>query len=111
MASLLSPREGGRDGGGSDPRNNRTQRAPSRLVQGCIVPLSIHEVERPVEEGASAGRGHRQLVDCCIGVALGLQVGLGDAATPGEIGLSDDEVGSGADESDRGWDCDRQARG
>ena len=84
MASLLSPREGGRDGGGGDPRNDRTQRAPSRLVQGCIVSLSVHQIERPVEKGSSAGRGHRQLVDCRIRVALGLQVGLGDAATPGE---------------------------
>ena len=83
-ASLLSPRKGGRDGGRGDPWNDRTQRTPRRLVQGRIVPFSVHEVERPVEEGSSAGRSHRQLVDRCIRVALGLQVGLGDAAAPGE---------------------------
>ena len=110
MACLLSSREGGGDRGRGDPRNDGTQRAPSRLVQGRIVSLSINEVKRPIEEGSPACRGHRQLVDCGIGVALGLQVGLGHAATPRERGLSDDEVGR-VDESDRGWDCDRQARG
>ena len=110
MTSLLSPWEGGRDGGGGDPRNDWTQRAPGRLVQGCIVPLSINKVKRPIEEGSPACRGHRQLVDRRIGVALCLQVRLGDTTAPDQRCLSDDdeEVGRG-DESDRRWDC--EARG
>ena len=110
MACLLSSREGGGDRGRGDPRNDGTQRAPSRLVQGRIVSLSINKVKRPIEEGSPACRGHRQLVDRRIGVALGLQVRLGDTTAPDQRSLSDDdeEVGRG-DESDRRWDC--EARG
>ena len=82
MACLLSSREGGGDRGRGDPRNDGTQRAPSRLVQGRIVPLSINKVKRPIEEGSPACRGHRQLVDRRIGVALGFQLRLGNAAPP-----------------------------
>ena len=91
MACLLSSREGGGDRGRGDPRNDGTQRAPSRLVQGRIVSLSIDKVKRPIEEGSPACRRHRQLVDRRIGVALCFQVRLGDTTAPDQRCLSDDD--------------------
>ena len=68
MASLLSPWQRGGDGGGGDPGHHGAQGAARALVQGGVVSLTVRQVQRPVEQGAPAGRGHGQLVDGGVGI-------------------------------------------
>ena len=68
MASLLSPWKRRGDGSGGDPRHYGAQGAAGALVQGGVVALTVRQVQRPVEQGASARRGHGQLVDGGVGV-------------------------------------------
>ena len=86
----MPPWQGRGYGRGGDPRDNWTKRAARGLVEGGVVPLPVHQVERPIEQRPPACRRHRQLVDRCVRVALRLQVGLGDAATPGGEDVKDD---------------------
>ena len=74
--------EAGADGGARHPGHHRAQGTPAGLLQGGVVPLLLHDVQGPVEERPPAGAGHGKLVDGGIGVTLGLQLRLGDAATP-----------------------------
>ena len=78
----LPPGEGGADGGARHSGHHGTQGTPAGLLQGGVVPLLLHDVQGPVEERPPAGAGHGKLVDGGIGVTLGLQLRLGDAATP-----------------------------
>ena len=82
--SCLTAGEAGADGRARHPGNHRAQRTPAGLLQGGVVSLLLTDVQRPVEERPPAGAGHGQLVDGGVGVALSLQLGLGDAASPRE---------------------------
>ena len=83
MTSLLSPWKRRGDGSGRHTRHYGAQGAAGALVQGGVVALTVSQVQRTVEQGASAGRSHGQLVDGSVGVRLGLQVRLRDTATSG----------------------------
>ena len=78
----LPARESGADGSARHPRHHRAQGAPAGLLQGGVVPLLVHDVQRPVEERPPAGAGHGELVDGGVGVTLSLQLGLGETAPP-----------------------------
>ena len=80
----LAAGESGADGSARHSGHHGTQGTPAGLLQGGVVPLLLHDVQGTVEERPPAGAGHGKLVDGGIGVALGLQLRLGDAATPGE---------------------------
>ena len=73
-SSCLPPGETGADGRARHSRNHWTQGTPAGLLQGGVVPLLLHDVQRPVEERPPAGAGHGELVDGGVRVTLGLQL-------------------------------------
>ena len=85
----LSARQSAADGGAGDAGHHGAQGAAVRLLQGGVVAGlvaarhgRVHDVQPRVEQRPAARpRHHRQLVDGGVGVTLGLQAGLGDAAT------------------------------